>query len=48
VLAHNAVIVGIPVDPVALYETEDRAMLIWLSELISRVRRTQEEATKKA
>jgi len=46
VLAHNATICGIPIDPVVLYTTEDRPMLIWLSALVDRVRRTQEEAAK--
>lgn len=44
VLAHNAAIVGLHVDPVALYESEDRSMLVWLSLLTERLRNTQEEA----
>jgi hypothetical protein len=45
-LAHNAAIVGLDVDPVALYATDDRPMLIWLSLLVERLRHTQEESAR--
>jgi hypothetical protein len=47
-LAHNASIVGLNVDPVALYETDDRSMLVFLQTLVDRLRRTQEEDARKA
>lgn len=46
-LAHNAVMVGLAIDPVALYGTDDRSFLLWLDTLIERIHRTQEDAARR-
>ena len=43
-LAHNAAVMGIPIDPKALYESDDPSYIVWLQTLAERVKQTLEES----
>ena len=46
-LAHNAVMVGLAVDPHRLFYAGDREYIVWLSTVIERIHNTQREAAAK-
>lgn len=47
-LAHDCVLLGIPFDPIWLYEKDDPNYELWLWGLIERVAETKREQAEKA
>jgi len=47
-MTHNAAVLGLHVDPAALYRDDDPEFALWLGVVIDRVHQTQQEADRKA
>jgi hypothetical protein len=46
-LAHNCAVLGIPVDPLRLYQRDDETFMIWLEMVVDMVQATNKAAAKK-